>query len=75
MAGIDLVSMVTGLSIGKPDDASSTADSAIATSIAEVSQYSEVRDILQWRRKMIKDGGALDIVAACEKNWTTPTFH
>ena len=50
MAGIDLVSMVTGLSIGKPDDASSIADSAIATSIAtytEVSQYSEVRDILK----------------------------
>ena len=46
MAGIDLVSMVTGLSVGKPDDASSIADSAITTSIATftgVSQYSEVR--------------------------------
>ena len=42
-----LVSMVTGLSVGKPDDdASSIADSAIATSIATftgVSQYSVVR--------------------------------
>ena len=49
MAGIDLVSMVTGLSTGKSDDASSIADSAIATSIAtftdQVSQYSEVRDL------------------------------
>ena len=49
MAGIDLISLVTGLSIGKSDDASSIADSAIATSIAtftdQVSQYSEVRDL------------------------------
>ena len=48
MAGIDLVSLVTGLSIAKSDDASSIADSAVATSIAtftdQVSQYSEVRD-------------------------------
>ena len=46
MLGIDLVSMVTGLSIRKPDDASSVADSAIATGIATftgVSRYSEVR--------------------------------
>ena len=36
--------MVSGLTIGKPDDASSIADSAIATSIAftEISRYSEV---------------------------------
>ena len=42
IAGIDLVSMVTGLNIGKPDDASSIADSAIATSTGstEVSGYS-----------------------------------
>ena len=46
MAGIDLVSMVTGLRVGKPDDASSVADSVIATSIATftgVSRFSEVR--------------------------------
>ena len=44
IAGIDLDSMVSGLTIGKPDDASSIADSAIATSIAftEMSRYSEV---------------------------------
>ena len=44
IAGIDLVSMVSGLTIGKPDDASSIADSAIATSIGftEMSRYSEV---------------------------------
>ena len=44
IAGIDLVSMVTGLNIGKPDDASSIADSAIATSIGftEMSRYGEV---------------------------------
>ena len=47
MAGIDLVSLVTGLSIKKSDYAPSVADSAIATSIAtdQVSQYSEVRDL------------------------------
>ena len=50
MAGIDLASMVTGLSIGKPDDACSVADSAIVTSVATftgVSWYSEVRDLLK----------------------------
>ena len=48
MAGIDLISMVTGLSIGKSDDVSSVTDSAIATSVTtftdQVSQYGEVRD-------------------------------
>lgn len=73
-----MVSLVTSLSIGKSDDASSVADSAISTSIAtctdQVSQYSEVGDkmtsyiviIAHWlsryRDKCLSDGMSEGIV-------------